>query len=189
MKRLITFISLLFLTLKLSLSAQVPTSEPRLAAGQSFSLRVSGVPASDLVQINGNYLVGQKGQVSLPFLKAPLTAAGLTLSELQVKVTAAYLAAEIYAHPTFSVALVAGEAAQQIISIGGEVRAPGDVVFRPGLRLFAAINKVGGPSEYAAMNRVRLIRGKTQRVIDFRKVTEENNVLLQPGDEIAVPAE
>jgi len=54
------------------------------------------------------------------------------------------------------------------------------------LTLFAAIQSARGATEFGALNRVKLIRGKEAKVYDLRK--DENKTLkLEAGDVIEVP--
>jgi protein involved in polysaccharide export with SLBB domain len=72
------------------------------------------------------------------------------------------------------------------VVVGGHVRAPGPVEHKKDLTLFAAIQSARGATEFGALNRVKLIRGKEAKVYDLRK--DENKTLkLEAGDVIEVP--
>ncbi len=178
---------LVILTL-LGLNPSAQAQEPRFTAGQSFYLRIAGVPIADLQNLNGIYTISNNGVIRLPYLPNDINALGLSPSELQRKLEAAYKAGEIYTHPTINITTTTGPIiSDMVITVGGEVRQPGDVPYRPGINLYSVISKCGGPTEYADMRRVKLLRGKTEKVIDLRKVGKDNNPDLEAGDQIVVP--
>ena len=164
----------------------INAQESRLAAGNTFTLRLAGVPAEDTAQVSSQYTLSSDGTFRLPYLDRAISAAGLTATELQDKIVALYKAAEIYTHPAVTVSLGVATA-EMVISVGGEVRSPAEVPFRPGINLFAAINRAGGPTEYANMKKVKLLRGKSEKEYDLRKVSPANNPELQAGDQVIVP--
>jgi protein involved in polysaccharide export with SLBB domain len=178
---------LLFILAVLGLNTTAQAQEPRFTAGQTFNLRIAGVPLADLQQVSGTYTISSNGVIRLPYLPNDITAVGLSPSELQRKLESAYKAGEIYTHPTINITTNATMTSDMVITVGGEVRQPGDVPYRPGVNLYSAISKCGGPTEYGDMKRVKLLRGKTEKVIDLRKVGKDNNPELEAGDQIVVP--
>ena len=162
--------------------------EPRFAPGQAFTLRISGVPIEDLQQVSGSYTISSGGTIKLPYLTGEISANGLTPTELQRKIESAYKSGEIYVHPTINISTTGGpQTIDMLVTVGGEVRNPGEVPFRPGINLYSAISSRGGPTEYAEMKKVKLIRNKTEKIYDLRKVTTENNPELMAGDQVVVP--
>jgi polysaccharide export outer membrane protein len=144
------------------------------------------VPGVDAAQISQSYTISNGGTIKLPYL-SEISCNGLTPTELQRKIEAAFKSAEIFTHPTVNIITNAAGTSDMVITVGGEVRSPGDVPYRPGINLYSAISRCGGPTEYGEMRKVKLMRGKTEKVIDLRKVTSENNPELQAGDQIVVP--
>jgi protein involved in polysaccharide export with SLBB domain len=179
----------LFISLFQTITGHSLAQEPKLSPGQHFQLRIAGVPAADVAQLSGTYVLSDNGSIKLPLLKQEIHATGSTPSILQKKIEQAYMAESIYAHPSITVLVAPAGDVQQLVTVGGEVRQPGEVAFRPGVNLLAVISKSGGPTEYANLRKLKLIRGKTERIIDFRKITAENNLVLQPGDQIIIPSE
>lgn len=163
--------------------------ESKLNAGNTFTMRIAGIPLEDVQQVSGNYTISDKGLVQLPFLADQINAVGLTPSELQAKVAAAYQASQIYNHPTVTIATTgAGAGAIEfVVTVGGEVRQPSEVQIRPGMNLYSAITKCGGPTEFALMKRVKLIRDGVEKQYDMRKISKENNPEIKAGDQIVVP--
>ena len=72
------------------------------------------------------------------------------------------------------------------VVVGGQVRAPGPVEHKKDLTLFAAIQNARGATEFGAINRVKLIRGKEAKEYDLRK-TENKTLKLEANDIIEVP--
>ncbi len=136
--------------------------------------------------MNGTFTISDAGKLKLPFLKNELTAAGLTPTALQKLITQAYIEGEIYSHPSIMIN-VGPLMDQQVITVGGEVKQPGEVSYRPGINLYSAITKAGGSTDFGDVRRIKLIRGKIERIIDLRKITAENNIPLEAGDQIVVP--
>lgn len=182
--KLIQYIATLCLILLGLVQAQ---DEVRLSNGQSFQLRLAGVPADETMSVSGTYTISSSGKVKLPYMDREVDAHGLAPTELQKRIEAAYRAAEIYTTPNITIIVNTQIAVEAVITVGGEVRMPNDVPFRPGLNLYAAISRCGGPTEFADMRRVKLIRNGVAKEYDLRKITTENNPVLQAGDQVAVP--
>ena len=83
----------------------------------------------------------------------------------------------------------------RFINIMGEVKKPGNYDFRLGLTVLNAILEAGGFTEYAAKNKVKVIRkiDDKQKVVIaklddlIKKGKMEEDILLDPGDLIIVP--
>jgi polysaccharide export outer membrane protein len=160
--------------------------EPILIAGQSVQLKLMGVPNDETMHVSGPYTISSQGMLKLPYI-TEISASGLTPTALQKKIEITYKAQEIYTHPTVTIQTTTDFMAQSVITVGGEVRAPTEIPFRPGINLYAAISRAGGPTEFANMKKVKLLRGKSESVYDLRKVGSENNPELKAGDQIIIP--
>ena len=75
---------------------------------------------------------------------------------------------------------------QETAVVGGQVRRPGPVVVQGKTTLYAAIQAAGGPTEFGAMRRVKVIRDGKTTVYDLRK-DEAKLVEVEPDDTIEVP--
>jgi protein involved in polysaccharide export with SLBB domain len=75
-----------------------------------------------------------------------------------------------------------------VVTVGGEVQRPGEVPYRIGGTVLTAIYTAGGPGDYAAMNRVKLIRNGTVRVVNLNRDEAKTGATLMPGDVIEVPS-
>lgn len=79
-----------------------------------------------------------------------------------------------------------GQPSLGMVTVGGYVRAPGQVAFEPGDSLESAISRAGGATEFGALNRVKLIRDG--RLWQFDLLADEREAIpLQPNDTIEVP--
>ena len=150
-------------------------------------------PVEDATTVSATYPVSQGGTVRLPMLNSEVRAAGLTTTQLARSIEAAYRAADIYTNPAIVCNIdfnkAAGGAAH-IVAVGGEVRSPqGAVPLRDGMRLYQAIMQCGGPTEFADMRKVKIIRGTREYRFDMRKILPDgtNNPILQDGDTIHIP--
>ena len=75
--------------------------------GQSFGLRLTGVPQDDQTSISQTYTISDKGTIKLLYLKE-MKAASMKPSELMRSVEQAYIKAEIFTKP--NVVIILGEA-------------------------------------------------------------------------------
>lgn len=75
---------------------------------------------------------------------------------------------------------------EAVVTIGGQVRRPGPVPFQKKLTIFAAIQAAGGPTEFGAMRRVKVIRAGKVEVYDFTD-DRSKSILIQPDDTVEVP--
>jgi polysaccharide export outer membrane protein len=146
------------------------------------------VPAEDAANVSATYIVSETGHLKMPYLDREIPAAGLSVSQLSRRIEAAYREANIYTNPTVIVAINAPPGAAHVVTVGGEVRKPGEIPLRDGMRLYNAIQNAGGFTEFADPRRVKLIRGAQSTIHNLRQIgTDHNNPLLKDGDTIHVP--
>ncbi|MEI9997748.1 MAG: polysaccharide biosynthesis/export family protein [Verrucomicrobiota bacterium] len=95
-----------------------------IRAGDKITIQLTGVP-------DGGFFVEKEipanGQFSLPLLNQPIEAIGKTTAELTTEITGIYRAQKIYTNPVVQVL-----AEERYIIVNGDVRAPSNVVYRPG---------------------------------------------------------
>ena len=79
--------------------------------------------------------------------------------------------------------------AARVVNVGGSVRQPGEVPLRENMRLFQAITRAGGFTEFARQKEIKLVRGNRETKYDMRSIRADgsNNPFLQDGDQIIVP--
>ncbi len=149
------------------------------------------VPAEDATNVSAKMNVSKQGTIKVAYIEREISVAGLNTTEVARRIEQAYRAAEIYTAPTVVVtSSTPNDYIPHIVSVGGEVRSPrGDVPVRDGMRLYQAIMSCGGPTEFADMRKVKLIRGTRQTIFDMRKLdpSGSNNPVVQDGDTIHIP--
>lgn len=150
-----------------------------LRAGDGLNVSLQGIPdpSANDVQID------DLGFISLPYI-GRIEAAGLTTSEVGDKIRDTYISKKIYKKVNVSVYVT-----DRYIYVGGEVAAPGRVIWTPDLTLTKAIQSAGGFSLYAKENAIQLTR--EQRTYTLSVYIAQSNPnedpKLYPGDSINVP--
>ena len=166
----------------------VSSAFAQIEAGQSVEIRIMGVPAEEKGKIDETYPVAGNGLVHLPMLDEGIRAAGLEADQLARVIEKAYRDADIYPNPKISVFANANQKGpiDQVVHLGGHVRAPGQRPWRKGLTVFQAVQAAGGADDFGAMNRVVLWRLGKPQVINL-KTAEGKGVVTLPDDTIEVP--
>ncbi len=168
---------------------QAQKAESKIKPTDTIIMRISGVPADDVTQISQTYNVATDGKFPLPYV-GRITAAGLTPSQLGIRIEQAYKAAEIFTKPTVVITTPEQQSTGAIrkVSINGEVRLPQRASFEDGMTLLDAIAAAGGFTDWADKERVRLIRNGKTTEHDVRKISAQPrlDVTLKPDDKIIV---
>lgn len=74
------------------------------------------------------------------------------------------------------------------VAVGGEVRKPDLYSLAPVTTLAQAVALAGGPTERGRLDRVRLVRGGTEQVLDLtRPDVGSGRITIRSGDQIVVP--
>lgn len=187
-----TIVSILVLLLSISQSF-AQNSELPLGPGDRILVTVGGVPPEEVQQISKVYTISDSGTINLLYI-SEVRAAGLKPSALQRAIESTYKSREIYTNPTVTVSIDSpgGETGRQVYVSG--VNQPGPKPYRPGLSAMQAIMSGGGPTPYANLKRTRIIRtnpngSRSTIEADLSKYSSnpENDVMLQPEDQIIVP--
>lgn len=168
--------------------AQASKKESKLKPTETFTLKISGVPAEDVISISGDYTIAADGKFPLPYV-GRITGGNLTASQLGMRIEQAYKTADIFTRPTVNVA-VAGqkELAVRKITINGEVKVPSRAAYNDGMTLLDAIASAGGFTDWADKGKVRLLRAGKTTSHDVRKISQnpELDIVLRPDDKIIV---
>ncbi len=135
--------------------------------------------------------IEESGEITIP-LTGPLRAGGLTVSELETKITEALIEGEFIKAPRVSV--IVKEYQSKKISVLGAVTKPGEfMIRRNAATLLDALGMAGGPTEEAGYE-IYIVRaeGKEERIaVDLIALMEEGdldlNVVLGHGDAVYVP--
>ena len=159
----------------------------QIQAGKAINITISNVPDQDKNTINNVYPVSDSGMVNMPFIGA-VRAQGLRNEELAATLQARYVSAGIYTHPTIQVITnsVNKGVDEETVTLGGQIRKTGPVLFFKGLTIWQAIQNAGGPTEFGSMYRVTLFRDGNQKTYDLTK-TEFMQIPLQRNDAIDIP--
>lgn len=159
----------------------------QIQAGKAINITISNVPDQDKSTVNNVYPVSDSGMINMPFIGA-VRAQGLRNEELAATLQARYISAGIYTHPTIQVITnsVNKGVDEETVTLGGQIRKTGPVLFFKGLTIWQAIQNAGGPTEFGSMYRVTLFRDGNQKTYDLTK-TEFMQIPLQRNDAIDIP--
>lgn len=184
----------------------VPVSDPAKLAKPSTAQRekiLGGAPidsntyivgAEDVLAISvwhepeltKQVVVRPDGKITLPLVNE-LPAAGLTVAQLSVSISQALL--KFMNAPEVNVEV------QQVNSkkyyIQGEVLKPGSFPLVVPTTVMEGLANAGGFKDFANTKRIAILRGTDRLKFNYREVRNgkrlEQNILLQPGDQIIVP--
>jgi len=166
--------------------ASAQPTESALRPGDSIIVKLSGAPIEEINVVSSTYDISDGGTINLPYINE-VKAAGLKPSTLQKNIEYAFKQAEIFTHPTIQVSSNR-EAATQVVYVSGEVKSPGRIVMTPGMTVHDVITSASGPTDFAAMKKVKFTRGSQTREIDLRRADSPDAAIpAQPGDKIHVP--
>ncbi len=145
-------------------------------------------------ELSKTVTVRPDGKISMPLI-GDIQAAGLTPDELRDKI--------VYRLNEYQEAAIASVIVQSVnsyrIFILGEVKTPGTYLLKTNMTILQAISLAGGFTQYAAKNKIVLVRrnlnggaGDERTVISFSDLVygddkTDKNLVLQPGDTIFVP--
>jgi len=157
-----------------------------IGPGRVIEIRIQGVPPEEMSRVNNTYPVSEAGTIRMPFI-GNVKAAGRTPNALAGVIESTYRAKKIYTNPTVQVIASSDDAlAQNVLTIGGQVRNPGPVQWTRGMTLYQALQSAGGETPFGTIRRIRLIRDGRLRELDLKK-TETKGFLVKPNDTIEVP--
>ena len=175
---------LLAAAVTLALSASV-YADATLRPGDTFDLRIGGVPTDEMSAISSSYTLDGQGYLNLAYL-GKLQVSGMTAGEIQSLVERAYIDRWIFTHPTITLTIAPSA---RFVNVGGQVKAPSRIPFTPDMTVFSAINAAGDFTEFADQRKVRLMRGDKVILINVKKIRSDpsQDVKVLPGDAIQVP--
>ncbi len=153
--------------------------------GDTFELKIGGIPADDAQLIAGSYTIDGDGLVNLTYI-GKVRAGGITPSEIQANVEHSYVSNGIFTHPTVSLNIAP---TSRLVSVGGEVNTKGRVPYTPDMTVMSAIAAAGDFTIYANQSHVRLIRGNNVKEVNCKKIRSNPSLdeKVLPGDNIQVP--
>lgn len=152
---------------------EAASQEYALDAGDEIRVNVAGLPT-----MSAGYVVGDDGMITLPLIDG-VSARGRSLGELQAAIAKELSDRQILLKPTVSVQLTKGKP----FYVLGEVKKPGEYVYRPGMNVLTAIATAGGFTFRARQSKVLVTRSIGGQLVTGT-VTSDRRIL--PGDTINV---
>jgi len=175
-------------------ATKTPDDAAAHAAGAPVNAKTYVIGAEDVLfikvwneaQLTAAYIVRPDGKISMP-LAGEITAAGLTPEKLGADITEAL--SKSINHPDVSVSI------QQVNSkkyfIMGEVQKTGSFPLLIPTTVMEALVNAGGFRDFAKKSGIIVIRGSQRFKFNYNNVykgkNREQNILLEPGDQIVVP--
>jgi polysaccharide export outer membrane protein len=168
-------------------SFPISAEEFILRPSDAIQLKIGGVPANDAKAVTSEYVIDGQGYINLPNL-GRIKIAGLTLSAAQTVIETGYRSHDIYTRPTITITM---GTVHRWVNIGGAVKTPQKIAYKPDLTVLASIEASGGFSSSADQEKVRLVRADEVMIIDTKKIRANPSldIPLEPGDHIEVPRE
>ena len=167
------------------LFAQPVFADAQLRPGDTFEIRIGGVPADEISTVNGAYTIDGEGYLNMPYI-GKLAVGGMTTAQITSIIERTYRSKEIYTNPTITMVMtVAG----RFVNVGGAVKSPQRVPYTADMTVLSAINAAGDFNEFANQSKVLLLRdGKTQTV-NCKEIRRNpaKDPGVRPGDQIQVP--
>lgn len=148
--------------------------EYRLGGGDALRLIFYGED-----KLNGEYQIASDGRIALPLIGV-LDANGMTLPELQKAIAAAYAKGGFLLDPKVAVEILR----YRPFFVLGEVNAPGQYPFIPGMTVRQAIATAKGYTYRAQQGTAMITRWGEENETPFRLAP---GTAVTPGDTIRVP--
>ncbi|WP_159435013.1 MULTISPECIES: polysaccharide biosynthesis/export family protein [Rubritalea] len=176
----------IFLLLLVLLFSGIPAPLfSQIKTGDTLHISIKGVPAEDKGQIDGKYQVGESGKIKLPITGSMISVRGLSNEQVCRKIENSYKAEQIYQEPVIEVInMVKDDPQVQSLTVGGQVRRPGAVVWKKGLTLQQALQLAGDKTQFGSKYVYVTRKGKMSKY--NTKILEHQNVLVEPNDTITV---
>lgn len=164
--------------------APMPTGNAAGAAfraGDSFQLRMTGMPAEDAQMYSLDFTIGGDGFINVP-LGGQVRAAGLTQSQLERAIEKKLIDEGIFRWPTATINVAM---TVRFVTVGGNVRAPNRLAWSPDLTILAAVSAQGGPGDFAG-DKIILIRNGTPQRFSMKALKRDpsKDPKLLPGDQL-----
>ena len=148
---------------------------------------IIGIQVWQVREMTGQYLVRPDGKVSVP-LVGDVQAAGKTPQDVSAELVD-LLKKKYINSPDVTVSILQVNSKKYYIH--GEVNNPGAFPLIVPTTVLEGLANAHGFRDFANVKKIRIMRGKEQLKFNYKDVTRgksiEQNVYLQPGDEIIVP--
>jgi protein involved in polysaccharide export with SLBB domain len=149
--------------------------------GDSFELRMTGMPLEDAAMYALSFTIGADGYVNIP-LGGQLRASGLTQSQLEKAIERRLVDEKIFRWPTATINV---PTQARFVTVGGAVRAPQRIMWSADLTVLSAITAAGGAGDFGGKWVDMIRRGKpaTINLKELKKDPSKDFPLL-PGDQL-----
>jgi len=151
----------------------------RLRALDPLVITLLGIPQEKQL----DEVIDEQGNITLPYIKAPVPAAGLTTSELEREIQRIYTEEEIYRNITVNIQTHA-----KIYYVEGEVKRPQEYELNRRITLLQAIAAASGYTEYANKKNVTITRNGQIMRFNAKEIEKhpERDAPVEAGDRIKV---
>lgn len=160
-------------------------SQATIRAGDTFEMRLTGMPVEYAQDFSGQYTVGEDGNVAIPLIGV-VRAAGLTPAQVGQTIDTKLVAGKIFTHPTSVIAL---QPLSRTVTVGGAVRQPQAIPWSADLKLSSAIMRAGGVGDFGSKKKIKIVRDGKIAFFNLAKADKDQNQdpKLLPGDVVEVP--
>jgi polysaccharide export outer membrane protein len=160
------------------------------------STRVYIIGAEDVLRIviwnnapmSGEFPVRPDGAISIPLL-GDVTVAQKTPQQVEEEITHRLIDGQLIRDPHVSVGLTAVHSKKYYIQ--GEVNKPGSYDLVVPTTIMEGLVNAGGFRDFANTRKIRILRGSQEFKFNYNQVSHgknrEQNIYLEPGDQIIVP--
>ncbi|MDF7826051.1 SLBB domain-containing protein [Pontiellaceae bacterium B12227] len=142
-------------------------------------IRFSGVVEQQALEV----VVDENGEISLLHIADPIKAAGITTSALEAEIERLYVEGGIYKNVSVNVTMTA-----KVFYVQGEINQPGQFPLSSGTTLLQAIAGARGPTAFANLRKVTIVRHGKVYTFDIKKLEKDPSldVKIEAGDVIKV---
>jgi polysaccharide export outer membrane protein len=160
---------------------QAPNDVATFRAGDTFELRMTGMPLEDAAMYALSFTIGADGYVNIP-LGGQVRAAGLTQSQLEKAIERRLIDEKIFRWPTATINV---PVQARFVTVGGAVRAPQRIMWSADLTVLSAITAAGGAGDFGG-KWVDLIRRGKPATINLKELKKDpsKDFPLLPGDQL-----
>jgi polysaccharide biosynthesis/export protein len=159
-----------------------PSSNSTYVIGAEDMLQISVLHEAELT---GPRTVQPDGKITLPLVQE-VAAAGLTPVQLEAAIVQEL--SKVMVNPVVSVAVLQVNSKKYFIQ--GEVQKPGAYPLAVPTTVLEGLVNAGGFRDFADLKHITILRGAQRMNFNFKQVRAgkhlEQNIVLQPGDEIFV---
>lgn len=182
-------IGLAFLCALSQAVAQDDSTESRAVKGGRIQLILKNIPAEDVSNVSGEYVVNRgDGTLTLPYLAKRVHVEGLTARDIESIVRNNYVSQEIYSDPIVQVFLGAKNEVPvetRFVQVAGYVGKKSNLPYREGMTLIEALLDSGDITDYGS-RKIQVTRGGVTRTYDYFSA-RDRSIKMLPKDVIFVP--